>query len=271
MINLKNRKQNLNNLFEKADTEEKAYWLGFLYADGCIHKRGIRIALSIVDEEHIKKINNFFLNKGKISYLKEKFFNSKNKDYMCREQVVFELHDVTSLEFLSKYGFCENKTIYGKLNMQNIPFNLQKHFWRGMIDGDGSIYYNEETKRGGMQLTGSYDTLLNFQKFIKKTLNKDKNITKDKTIFTIKLRENLSKELCKILYKNSNIYLKRKYKKALIFINTEFKYSHKKIILQKNEEILNFDTIKKASEFLKVSVYFIKISNEIKGWKLTKL
>jgi hypothetical protein len=77
--------------------------------------------------------------------------------------------------------------------------------------------------------------------------------------------------LCEIIYKDSSIYLERKYKKALIFLNTEFKYSHKKIILEKNEEILNFDTIKKASEFLKVSEYFIKTKNEINGWKLKNL
>jgi hypothetical protein len=271
MKNLKNRKQNLNNLFNIIDTEEKAYWLGFLYADGCIHESGIRLALSIIDKNHIEKLHEFFNKKGKISYLKEKPFNSKNLKYICKAQIVYDLNDVGCLEILSKYGLCKNKTQYGKLNLTLIPFELQKHFWRGMIDGDGCIYYNEKTKRGGMQLTGSYDTLLNFQEFIKKTLNKDKNIVKDKTIFTIKLRENLSKELCEIIYKDSSVYLERKYKKALIFLNTEFKYSHKKIILERNKEILNFETIKKASEFLKVSEYFIKTKNEIDGWKLTNL
>ena len=34
------RKYNVNdNYFNKIDNEEKAYWLGFLLADGCIHER----------------------------------------------------------------------------------------------------------------------------------------------------------------------------------------------------------------------------------------
>jgi hypothetical protein len=271
MKNLKNRKRNLNGIFEKIDTEEKAYWLGFLYADGCIYSGGIRVALSIIDKNHIEKLHKFFNKKGKISFLKEKPFNSKNKEYICKAQIVYDLNDVETLEILSKYGFCKNKTQYGKLDLTLIPFELEKHFWRGMIDGDGSIYFNKNTKRGGMQLTGSYDSLLHFQKFIKNNLNRDKNITKDKNIFTIKIRENLSKDLCNLLYSDCSIYLKRKYEKALIFINIQFNYSHKKIKMEKNGDILNFNTVKKASEFLKISQYFIKTKKEINGWKLTKL
>lgn len=28
-----------NSFFEKIDSERKSYWLGFLYADGCIYER----------------------------------------------------------------------------------------------------------------------------------------------------------------------------------------------------------------------------------------
>lgn len=33
------------SFFEKIDTEEKAYWLGFLYADGVVYKRRNTVAL----------------------------------------------------------------------------------------------------------------------------------------------------------------------------------------------------------------------------------
>jgi len=45
-------------MFSTIDTEEKAYWLGFLVADGCItaHKNGsryIKLSLSIKDKKHL--------------------------------------------------------------------------------------------------------------------------------------------------------------------------------------------------------------------------
>lgn len=48
------------NIFETIDTEEKAYWLGFLYADGYVSKYNqIEVALSLEDEEHLHKLKRF--------------------------------------------------------------------------------------------------------------------------------------------------------------------------------------------------------------------
>jgi hypothetical protein len=49
--------------FQNVDSAEKAYWLGFIAADGCVYTREknatIRIALSQKDKEHLKKFVNF--------------------------------------------------------------------------------------------------------------------------------------------------------------------------------------------------------------------
>ena len=43
--------------FEEIDTEEKAYWLGFIYADGSINpsKNGLEISLKYSDKTHLQK------------------------------------------------------------------------------------------------------------------------------------------------------------------------------------------------------------------------
>ena len=48
------------NFFEKIDSPRKAYWLGFLYADGCIldqrKSKILEITLSKNDKNHLQKL-----------------------------------------------------------------------------------------------------------------------------------------------------------------------------------------------------------------------
>lgn len=39
------------NFFDKIDCEEKAYFLGFLYADGWVDKKGYQISISLIKEK----------------------------------------------------------------------------------------------------------------------------------------------------------------------------------------------------------------------------
>lgn len=68
------------HVFDKIDTEEKAYWLGFLYADGCITSTGNRIELQIgrVDLEHLVKFHSFLKCETKICFIpKNKYSNEE--------------------------------------------------------------------------------------------------------------------------------------------------------------------------------------------------
>lgn len=48
------------DIFRKIDTEEKAYWLGFLYADGYVSKNNqIEVSLALKDEKHLIKLKKF--------------------------------------------------------------------------------------------------------------------------------------------------------------------------------------------------------------------
>ena len=49
-----------DNIFDNIDSAEKAYWLGFLYAEGNITTKNISLCLKLDDIEHIKKFCTFF-------------------------------------------------------------------------------------------------------------------------------------------------------------------------------------------------------------------
>ena len=62
-VELTNRRYNVNHeYFKIIDSEEKAYWLGFLYADGCVRKSKsgsqVVLKLSTKDEGHLIKFKN---------------------------------------------------------------------------------------------------------------------------------------------------------------------------------------------------------------------
>ena len=67
------RKYTLNEKYFKfIDNESKAYWLGFLMADGNIYNNVIRITLAVVDFNHLVKFK---------SDLKASYIIRKNKDF----------------------------------------------------------------------------------------------------------------------------------------------------------------------------------------------
>ena len=73
------------HIFDTIDTEEKAYWLGFMYADGCIYSKENRIELSLqdLDVNHLYKFAKF-LDSKKEDFVKS-YKNYKHGKYnRCR-------------------------------------------------------------------------------------------------------------------------------------------------------------------------------------------
>lgn len=82
VINIQNSTKFNENIFDVIDTEEKAYWLGFLYADGYIEtpndnkkSYSMELALKLSDVEHLIKFNDFMQHNKN---------NVKVDSYRCR-------------------------------------------------------------------------------------------------------------------------------------------------------------------------------------------
>lgn len=133
--------------FNTINTEEKAYWLGFLYADGYVDEEGntVRINLARIDKRHLEKFQQALKTKIPI---KETIKHSNNKEYLgCYLSVTCKRMALD----LVKAGCYQRKSLTLKFpNFDIVPEDLMRHFIRGYFDGDGCLTYstsNEKTKR----------------------------------------------------------------------------------------------------------------------------
>ena len=203
VTNKQNESQIYSDIFEMIDTEEKAYWLGFLYADGYVgaETNHIEIALAKKDIEHIKKFAKFINYDGKIL----------NDD--IRTRITFRNKKMHS--DLIKLGCIPNKSLLITFpTKEQIPKHLLRHFVRGFIDGDGYIGIHANGF-GRFSLTcGSkqfIEDLISNMNWIKRKIHKDKR----SNALSIEWAGHYVCDMLDELYENSSVYLDRKYKKYI--------------------------------------------------------
>lgn len=125
--------------FEKIDTPQKAYWLGFLYADGYVSKdNAIRINLKKDDEEHLNKFMKAieYVN-GKIKY------SQKRAEGKVYEQAYCQIKDAVMASDLADKGCVNKKSLVLTFPSEDkLPKPLYSHFIRGYFDGDGCLTWS---------------------------------------------------------------------------------------------------------------------------------
>jgi DNA-binding transcriptional regulator WhiA len=124
----------IKDIFHVIDTEDKAYWLGFLYADGYISKYNqIEVSLSLEDIDHLKKLKKFVNTNTNI--ITDKY---RCRLLFCSKEMVSDL---------AILGCVNNKSLILTFpTEEQVPQNLLNHFLRGYVDGDGCLCCTEKTK-----------------------------------------------------------------------------------------------------------------------------
>jgi intein-encoded DNA endonuclease-like protein len=211
------RKYAINeSFFDVIDTEEKAYFLGFLYADGCNHKDSNYISLSLKndDREILIKLAQLIFKSNYEDRIMDRNRSSEgkgiesiiniNSKYMCRQ--------------LDKLGCSQAKTF--KITYPEwIPDNLHNHFIRGYFDGDGSIYVNTVKGRGSrVKITSTLDFVTGIKNIIDKKTGIKSSIYKYYKVKVYDFHTSGDRQVKKFLdwiYNGSSIFLKRKYDQYL--------------------------------------------------------
>lgn len=201
--NKQNISRRYSDVFANVDTEEKAYWLGFLYADGYVgtETNHIEIALQPKDISHLQKFAHFINFDGNIQ--------------KSRTRARISFRDKEMHNDLITLGCIPQKSLVLSFpTEEQVPKYLIKHFVRGYVDGDGYVGINSYG-RGRLGITCGSEQFLTD---LANAMNWEKHkIVKDKRNNTKNLEYGgwYVYEMLSVLYKNSSVYLDRKFEKFI--------------------------------------------------------
>lgn len=130
------RKHSLDETAFDSVTEGSAYWIGFLMADGTINtpkgrSHEIRLDLAEIDIEQVKSFRRFLKSSHKIHR------HLSSKGTYAGLLAVSSQHLVSAL---GRFGVAPRKSHTARV----IGLEHDRHFWRGAVDGDGSLYWSSK-------------------------------------------------------------------------------------------------------------------------------
>lgn len=236
------RKYTLNDsYFDIIDCEQKAYFLGLLYADGSnnIKKTNISIRLQEQDKPILEKFVAAIGSNRPLLYTN---YSSPGINRQPQYNVIFNSKKLS--ERLNDIGMVQNKEFVLTFpNSTILPTSLYRHFIRGYFDGDGSFSVYNITKNGKPQLRYEASIIstemfcLTVQNIITNTLKITSHISirhknRENTTRTLKISGKQMFKFLEWMYNDSTIFLDRKHDK---YINERSKLSEWPLLKKVNQ------------------------------------
>ncbi len=204
------------NVFDQIDSPDKAYWLGFLMADGCLHtNRTLSLALKSSDKEHIEKFRTFMGANHPINTY-HRICKIGQKQFPI-EYSQLQMSVTQIIPILNKYGIINKKTFLESI--PEIDDKFVNSFILGFFDGDGSWVQDQDRKGHKFvhfKIIGNLDFVTQIQTILVNQLGLSKNkiFVSNKTerpIYVLKYGGNQNvKKIARYLYKDCSIFLERK-------------------------------------------------------------
>lgn len=201
-----------NNFFKKIDSSDKAYWLGYICADGNISKNTFNFSIASKDREIIEKFKSAINSNHKI-YFREYYDKRYLKTYKIYNLIITRKEIVLDLINL---GITSNKT--NELEMPKIEEKYYSYFFAGLFDGDGCVFSQKKKNKiyYGVDLISTKEILEFLQQYLICKYNFSKTSIK------------------KIKSKKENLYHINFYKNAKDFMNwiyqdEQFSYLQRKM------------------------------------------
>ena len=201
------RVNNFNDdYFETIDTEDKAYFLGLLFADGNVYAARHRVQITLVNED---------------AYILQAFATAigyTGKMYIDREKYSkLILPSKKMCADLTKLGCTPNKSLTLQFPTE-VPDELMHHFIRGYFDGDGHISKDKKLKKPYYHI--NITSSLFFMETLKKILLENSIETgklhkrykdREHSAYTTYLPNKSAKKFVEYIYKDATLFLTRKH------------------------------------------------------------
>lgn len=203
----------IDNVFETIDSHEKAYWLGFLYADGYLSTKtnNIGIELKSDDQNHLELFAKFVgSNKQYVNLL-------VNGKY---EHSAITLTNKKMTKDLVRLGCLERKSLTLKFPTEDIvPKEFLGSLILGYFDGDGCISFTKEKGKNNLRVRISFTGTMEFLEGVQTYFNTNKPIKREhrceNNTFSFRYGKSEGIDILDKLYQECPVHLERKYNRFI--------------------------------------------------------
>lgn len=216
-LNLIYKKHTVNENFFDKWNETMSYILGYIFTDGNVAWNesksywSLTITTAEKDKEHLEKMREIILSTKPLLYSeKTKSFRliAVNKK-LCQK--------------LMKLGVVPKKSLIVKF--PQVPKRYLRHFIRGVIDGDGTVRYVDRKRSPYFVIqivSGSRKFLYKLAHNIKNEITICAKVRKySGHCFVVSYTCTRGKKLAEWIYKDTDLFLVRKFEKYMIMKNME--------------------------------------------------
>lgn len=214
-------KQGNIRYFQYINTAIKAYFLGFITADGCIQSNagssvGLTITIHAQDIHLLEKLKQEMGNESNIMRIRTKHTQSDDMKNHCR----LAIFNRDLYNDLISQGLTSKKTLTIPNIISNVPEQFRKAFVLGYFDGDGSASYNPSSKQMNISFRGTHGLLGGIADVLDPStfdLRKDKKAQ----CWTLSMWRKGDILSFYNIYKELDFYLDRKYQKIRSFLKID--------------------------------------------------
>ena len=175
----------------------------------------IHLTLAVADIKHVEAFRSFLGSTHPV-------VQNRCGGYANGIAATLSVSSARLADRLASYGVTPRKTFSAKV----VGLEQNPHFWRGVVDADGSLFFANDTQKGKyarsravLYLCGSKALVEQFAAFVQSHTGTQAKPHAQRSIWVFRVQGQAAVQAAGILYKGCSIALTRKEKIASVFLS----------------------------------------------------